>query len=109
MVIYSLELAPQRLRGVLARFCLEIRSGLFVGRLDGRMREQLWEKVLQLATKRTRAVMIWREPTEQGYAFRTYGKDRRQPIIVDGIWLVAMEPEQPAMRSGESYPPTATT
>jgi CRISPR-associated protein Cas2 len=93
MVVYNVDLAPQKLRGMLSRFCLELRAGLFVGRLDGRMRELLWEKIEQLATARTRAVLIWREPTEQGYAFRTLGKDRREPVIVDGIWLVAVGAE----------------
>ena len=88
MVIYSLDNAPQRLRGLLSRYCLELRAGLFVGRLDTRMRDLLWEKVEQLATKRTQAVLAWREPTEQGYAFRTLGRNRRTPIQVDGIWLV---------------------
>lgn len=99
MVVYHLELAPQRLRGMISRFCLEVRSGLFVGRLDTRMRDLLWTKIEQLATRRTRAVMIWREPTEQGYSFRTYGKGRREPVIVDGIWLVAVEPENEAPKA----------
>ena len=64
MIVYSLENAPQRLRGLLARYCLEIRAGLFVGRIDARMRELLWEKITTLARDNTRAVMIWREPTE---------------------------------------------
>jgi|GEM_PF-5632956 len=36
----------------------------------------------------TSAVMIWGEPSKQGYAFRTYGNDRRTAVMVDGIWLV---------------------
>ena len=88
MVVYSMERAPQRLRGLLSRYCLEVRAGLFVGRLDARMRELLWEKVTDWATADLHAVMIWREPSEQGYAFRTLGKSRRVPVMVDGIWLV---------------------
>jgi len=94
MVVINLESAPQRLRGMLSRYCLEVRAGLFVGRLDGRMREQVWEKIETLAAIDTRAVMIWREPTEQGYAFRTHGRDRREPVQVDGIWLVQVKPEE---------------
>lgn len=88
MVVYSMERAPQRLRGLLSRYCLEVRAGLFVGRLDARMRELLWEKVTDWATADLHAVMIWREPSEQGYAFRTLGKNRRVPVKVDGVWLV---------------------
>lgn len=92
MVVYTLDAAPKRLRGMLSRYCLEVRAGLFVARLDGRMRDLLWEKIETLADAETRAVMIWREPTEQGYAFRTHGMDRREPVIVDGLWLVTFQP-----------------
>ncbi|MAT39816.1 MAG: type I-E CRISPR-associated endoribonuclease Cas2 [Ectothiorhodospiraceae bacterium] len=91
MVVYSVECAPQRLRGVLSRYCLEIRAGLFVGRLDARMRELLWEKILDLAKEDTNAVMIWRTPTEQGYSMRQYGEDARNCVEMDGIWLIEYE------------------
>lgn len=97
MVVFNVESAPQRLRGLLSRWCLEVRAGLFVGRLDQKMRELLWEKITDLATVDTRAVMIWREPTEQGYAFRTHGKDRREPVVVDGIWLVMYHSESASL------------
>jgi len=93
MVVFDLEAAPQKLRGILSRWCLEVRAGLFVGRLDGRMRDLLWEKVADLATPNMTAVMIWREPTEQGYAFQTLGAGRREPVQVDGMWLVVVQPE----------------
>ena len=92
MVVYTLDNAPQRLRGILSRYCLEIRAGLFVGRLDTRMREQLWEKIETLATAKTAAVMVWRTPTEQGYSFRQYGTGRREIVEIDGIWLVEYQP-----------------
>ncbi len=93
MVVLSLENSPQRLRGILSRWCLEVRAGLFVGRLDARMRDLLWEKIADMATLKTKAVMIWREPTEQGYAFKTLGAGRREPVQIDGIWLVVIQQE----------------
>lgn len=94
MTVIELDRAPQRLRGILSRFCLEIRGGLFVGRIDARMRELLWEKVAQLAGRGMNGVMVWRERNEQGYAFRTIGKNRREPVLYDGLWLVAESPQQ---------------
>lgn len=88
MVVYILESAPQRLRGTLSRWCLEIRAGLFVGRVDAKMRELLWQKITDLARQDTNAVMVWREPSEQGFAFRSIGRDRREAVMVDGLWLV---------------------
>lgn len=102
MTVIELDRAPQRLRGVLSRYCLEIRAGLFVGRIDARMRELLWEKVEQLAGTATNGVMVWRERNEQGYAFRTIGKNRREPVLYDGLWLVAETQQQHKDRSTKS-------
>jgi len=93
MTVFALTRSPQRLRGVLSRFCLEVQAGLFIGRLDARMRDSLWEKVEQLAGVNTRAVMAWRERNEQGYAFRTLGEQSRMPALMDGIWIIAEYPE----------------
>lgn len=95
MTVYILENAPQKLRGILSRYCLEVGAGLFVGRLDSRMRELLWEKVGQLARQKTVGTMIWRTATAQGYEFRTLGTGRRRPVQVDGIWLIGEEPPPP--------------
>ena len=92
MVIFSLTNAPIRTRGLLSRYCLEVRSGLFVGRLDKRMRHKLWQAVLDDATARTSAVMAWSQPTAQGYAFQSHGPATRRPVRYDGLWLVEQPP-----------------
>ena len=92
MVVYSLTNAPQRTRGLLSRYCLEVRPGLFVGRLDKRMRLKLWGVILDDAGERTTAVMAWSRPTAQGYAFRSHGPAARRPVRYDGLWLVEEKP-----------------
>ena len=94
MVVFSLTSAPQRVRGMLSRYCLEVRPGLFVGRLDGRMRQKLWAIIEETATAHTSAVMAWSRPTAQGYAFRSLGTAARQPVRYDGLWLVAEEQQK---------------
>ena len=91
MVVIALENAPNRLRGVLSRWCLEVRAGLFVGRIDARMRDKLWEKVTDLLEPGGSAVICWSENGSQGYAFRTLGPHPRQPVQRDGLWLVVHE------------------
>ena len=91
MVVIVLENAPNRLRGLLSRWCLEVRAGLFVGRLDARMREKLWEKIEDLMEMEGSAVMCWGQNGAQGYAFRTLGRNPRQPVERDGLWLVTHE------------------
>lgn len=91
MVVIVLENAPNRLRGILSRWCLEVRAGLFVGRLDARMRAKLWEKITDLMDPEGSAVMCWSRNGAQGYAFRTLGANTRRPVRRDGLWLVAHE------------------
>jgi CRISPR-associated protein Cas2 len=40
------------------------------------------------------AVMVWKAPTDQGYDFRTHGKNRRMPVDFDGLKLVNFLPSQ---------------
>jgi CRISPR-associated protein Cas2 len=89
MVVFSLSNAPHRTRGLISRYCPEIRPGLFIGRLDRRMRMKLWDAILEEAGERTSAVMAWSRPTAQGYAFRSHGPNARRPVHYDGLWLVA--------------------
>lgn len=96
MVVYSLTNAPQRLRGLLSRYCLEVRPGLFVGRLDQRLRLKLWAAITETATAKTSAVMAWSRPTAQGYAFRSLGPQARRPVRYDGLWLIDTTPAPPA-------------
>lgn len=100
MVVFSLTNAPQRVRGMLSRYCLEVRPGLFIGRLDGRMRHKLWAIIADAATARTSAVMCWGTPTAQGYSFRSLGPGARQPVRYDGLWLVAEEQTTTDSREG---------
>lgn len=96
MVVFALENAPNRLRGVLSRWCLEVRAGLFVGRVDARLREKLWEKITDLMDANGSAVMCWTRNGAQGYAFRTLGPNPRCPTRRDGLWLVTEEPKKRA-------------
>jgi len=91
MVVIVLENVPNRLRGILSRWCLEVRAGLFVGRLDARMREKLWEKIDDLMEGEGSGVMCWSQNGAQGYAFRSLGANPRRAIERDGLWLVAHE------------------
>lgn len=92
MTMISLTQAPPRTRGLLSRYCLEVRAGLFVGRLTKKMRLTLWAAVREQATAKTSAVMAWGRPTAQGFAFDSFGPTARRPVIVDGLWLVAEAP-----------------
>jgi len=92
MLVIVVENAPARLRGRLAVWLLEARTGVYVGEYSVKVRDMIWEHV-QKGLEDGNAVMIWDAPTESGFDFLTAGKNRRIPIEQDGIKLVSFLPE----------------
>lgn len=88
MMVVVISNAPPRLRGRLAAWLVEIRAGVYVGNYSARTRDMIWEQVLS-GIDEGDGVMIWRAPTDQGYEFRTIGRNRRMPVDFDGLKLVS--------------------
>jgi CRISPR-associated protein Cas2 len=93
MLVIVVENAPARLRGRLAVWLLEIRAGVYVGRLSRRAREMVWSHVHQ-GIEQGNAVMTWTTNTEQGFDFLTIGANRREPVELDGVKLVSFAPPE---------------
>lgn len=93
MMVIVLENATARLRGRLAVWLLEIRSGVYVGTYSVKVRDMVWEHV-KAGLEDGNAVMVWDAPAESGFDFVTLGKNRRIPIEMDGIKLVSFMPEE---------------
>jgi len=92
MLVIVVENAPPRLRGRLALWLLEVRAGVYVGKVSRRVREMLWNTVTQ-GIGDGNAVMAWVTNTESGFDFQTIGANRRIPVDMDGIRLVSFLPE----------------
>ena len=88
MLVIVVENAPPRLRGRLAIWLVEARAGVYVGDVSVRVREMIWRHV-EVGIEEGNVVMIWRTTTESGFDFLTLGKNRRMPIEMDGLKLVA--------------------
>jgi len=92
MVVTVVENAPPRLRGRLAIWLLEVRAGVYVGKVSRRVREMVWEQI-EKGIEEGNAVMAWSTNTESGFDFMTLGANRRIPVEMDGIKLVSFLPE----------------
>ena len=104
MVVVVLTAVPAGLRGHLTRWLLEISPGVFVGRASRRIRDEMWERIVDLC-KDGRALMIESSRNEQRMNFRVHRHDW-QPMDFDGLELF-LRPAAPAarytgMRSGWS-------
>lgn len=86
MVVLMLSACPAGLRGHLTRWLMEIGPGVFVGRVSVRVRDLLWDRVLELA-KDGRAVMVYPARNEQGLDFRVH-RSTWKPVDVDGLTLM---------------------
>lgn len=92
MLVIVVENAPPRLRGRLAVWLLEIRAGVYVGKVSRRIREMIWNQI-GTGIENGNAVMAWSTNTESGFDFETLGKNRRIPVEMDGVKLVSFLPE----------------
>jgi CRISPR-associated protein Cas2 len=94
MVVVITENVPQRLRGRLAVWLLQVRAGVYIGDTSLRIREMLWEQC-EFYSENGNVVMAWAAPTDSGFDFQTLGENRRVPVDYDGLRLVSylQEPE----------------
>lgn len=92
MLVIVVENTPPRLRGRLALWLLEVRAGVYVGKVSRRVREMIWANVVE-GVGQGNAVMAWSTNTESGFDFQTLGANRRIPLEMDGIKLVSFLPE----------------
>lgn len=93
MLVTVVENAPPRLRGRLAVWLLEVRAGIYVGKVSRRVREMIWTQI-EKGIEDGNAVMAWSTNTESGFDFMTLGTNRRIPVDMDGLKLVSFLPEE---------------
>lgn len=86
MIVLVLTACPPGLRGFLTRWLMEISAGVFVGKVNGKVRELLWERTVEMIGP-GRAILVRSVRTEQGLDVRVHGH-HWQPIDIDGITLM---------------------
>ena len=91
MTVLILERVARSVRGDLSRWLIEVRTGVFVGRVTERVREALWERAVKRADEGS-VLMVWRAASEQGFDLRAHQPKGRIPRDYDGMWLM-LEPD----------------
>ena len=82
-----LERVPQSLRGELTRWLLELKAGVFVGRVSAMVRERLWAKACE-AMGEGGGILVQTADDEQGFDLRFWGNPGRSVRDFEGIQLV---------------------
>lgn len=87
MTVIVVEKAPPSLRGELTRWMLEVKAGVYVGKLTARLREKLWTKVC-FRNLGGFSVMATAASNEQGFELKMSGMGDRSLRDFDGLLLV---------------------
>lgn len=90
MVVFALETASETIRGELTKWFLEIKPGVFVGNVNARVRDLLWERIGQTQDAKG-AVLVFSANNEQGFDMRLAGLPTRSVVELDGIKLVKFQ------------------
>jgi CRISPR-associated protein Cas2 len=91
MLVVVTENIPSRLRGRLAVWLLEVRSGVYIGDVTARIRDMIWNNLIE-GCEDGNIVMAWNSNNDSGFEFQTLGVNRRLPVEWDGIRLVSFNP-----------------
>lgn len=89
MVVLVIDNAPVKLRGELTKWLLEVKPGVFAGKVSAMVREKLWEKVYN-EEYISGAVMLYSMNTEQGFQMEMCGYPTRRVVDINGIQLIGI-------------------
>lgn len=87
MVIMVVEKVPVSLRGELTHWLLEVKTGVYIGDINARVRDRLWRKCCE---RKGAGVVFqaWSTNTEQGYQMRLEGESYRKVVDWEGIQMI---------------------
>ncbi|MCM1508670.1 MAG: type I-E CRISPR-associated endoribonuclease Cas2e [Ruminococcus flavefaciens] len=86
MVVITLSNCPPKLRGDLTKWLIEIDTNVFVGNLNARIRDAVWDRICE-NIKNGRASMAFYANCEQKLDFRIHNTEW-EPVDFDGVKLV---------------------
>jgi len=87
MILMMLEKVPQSLRGELTRWLVEVKTGVYVGHVNGMVRERLWDKCSKSRGAGS-VFQAWSTNTEQKFAMRMSGERGREVVDWEGLQLI---------------------
>ncbi len=90
MTVIVLERVPVSLRGELTRWMLELKAGVFVGKVTSMVRDRLWERVCT-NMRGGAGMLIYSSDAEQSFTMRFWGEPDRTIVDFDGLSLIQIQ------------------
>ena len=103
MIVVSLTNCPPRLRGDLTRWLMELNTGVYVGNVSARVRDELWQRICE-HVRDGRATMVFSTNNEQGMDFRVHNTTWI-PTDFDGVQLM-LRPSEAFAQQQAPVPPS---
>ncbi len=103
MLVMTVTDCPSQLRGELTRWLLEIRPHVYVGHVNARVRDQLWQKACE-KIKAGSVLQIWNTANEQGFTMRSWNEPTYRVREFEGVLLVERPAEDASAPVGEASP-----
>ncbi|MFW0170204.1 type I-E CRISPR-associated endoribonuclease Cas2e [Rothia sp. P4278] len=101
-VVLSATAIPEHLRGYISRFLSEAATGLYVGNVSKRVRENLWSRCVLAAKEGSFTMITSDRQTEQGFTVVSVGVQSRPVIELDGLTLTYTQLPKNSEKSGLS-------
>ncbi len=103
MTVICLTNCPPKLRGDLSKWLIEINTGVYVGNINARVREELWNRITE-NIRSGQATMVFRTSGEQRMDFRVHNTTWK-PVDYDGLKLIMRPgPKTDAAEGNEGLP-----
>ncbi len=103
MLVMTVTECPAQLRGELTRWLLEIRPHVYVGHVNARIRDQLWQKACD-KIKAGSVLQIWNTANEQGFTMRSWNEPTYRVRDFEGVLLVERPAEDSLRLDGQKLP-----
>lgn len=100
MVVLVMDNAPVNLRGELTKWLLEVKPGVFAGKISALVRQKLWERVCGNKGV-VGAVLLYSMNNEQGFSMEMHGTPYRKVVDINGLQLITIEGEEPVGGDGD--------
>lgn len=86
MIVITLSDCPPKLRGDLSMWMIEINTGVYVGNMSTRVRDEIWQRICE-NLKNGKATMVFNTSGEQHMDFRVHNTSW-EPVDFDGLKLM---------------------
>lgn len=86
MIVLSITNCPPSLRGDLSKWLNEINTGVYIGKLSARVREEVWKRICD-NIRDGQATMIYSAANAQGYSILVHNTTW-EPVDFDGLTLM---------------------